>query len=76
MDWLLSYVTLIFFILIFLIYGQLNKNFLYGFPHTYGVTGKALKRRVSGSSQRKTTKIEKRKMKKCEVALTLTAATK
>ena len=73
MDWFSSHVVFVLFILSFLTYSLPNKNFLYGFSYTYGVTRKALKKRVSGSSQRKTTKVRKRKMKKCEIALTLTA---
>ena len=73
MDWFSSHVAFVLFILSFLTYSLPNKNFLYGFSCTYGVTRKALKKRVSGSSQRKTTKVRKRKMKKCEIALTLTA---
>ena len=75
MDWFSSYIAIILFILFFLIYSQSNKNFLYSFPYIYGVTRKALKKRVSGSSQRKTIKIRKRKMKKYKIALTLTIAT-
>ena len=50
MDWLSSHVAVVLFILTFLAYGLPNKNFLYGFPHIYGITRKALKKRVSGSS--------------------------
>ena len=34
MDWLLSHVTIILFILTFIAYSLPNKNFLYSFPRT------------------------------------------